>query len=153
MIISVDASTIDVRKVPTRCFKCKKPPKNCLCYTYRVERLPLLASSLYKDLILDCEVAVYVDNIATEPVSGEGALWQPRKNAKVWKRPVFVDSFLLAYGNNDKVNFEEVEQLIEDNSYIDPETFRQLGLHVPDFDKSLQKRLSFFHAPRTRKQT
>lgn len=125
-----------------KCFKCKKRPTNCTCFEYRIERLDAT------------HAAVFVDNVATELVRGQDVLtWQPRRNAKVWVRPTFIDGFgpiLRINGGEEhhRINLETVKILIEEGNFF-YENFRGLdGFRVPEYENTMARRFAFLRPPR-----
>lgn len=113
--------------VQARCKSCKKVPKNCRCFEYRLEALPGFK-------------VVYVDNLATEPVSGEKVgTWQARRNGRIWRNPVYVDGFGPIMRIYDDELAKEIESEIEDGRFWLGNYVKREGCRVTNFDKSMTK--------------
>jgi hypothetical protein len=110
-----------------RCKMCKKTPRNCKCFEYRLEQFPG-----YK--------VVFVDNLATEPVSGEVVgTWQARRNGRVWRNPVYVDSFGPILRIFDEELAAEIEKEIEAGKFWLGNYVKREGCKVAELDKTMVK--------------
>lgn len=129
------------KEIPVKCKKCRKTPKNCDCAEYRVE-LAAGNSSAY--------AYVYADNVATEPTRGEQVgTWQPRANARIWRRPQYVDSIIVLYLHNAEL-YDRVKAEIEAGTF-NPFNYKNVeGARVPDFPKENIRRFAFLRRAKQR---
>lgn len=121
--------------IPVKCRTCKKTPKNCKCFEYRLE-------------IENNMVYLYVDNVATDPVRNEEVgTWQARRNARIWRRPQYVDGFgpILVFDRTDALN---VQEEIDDGKFYLLNYENRDGYIIPRIEKGLKKRLGFLRKPR-----
>lgn len=126
---------------PVKCITCKKTPKNCRCFEYRLEPANDEISI----------VNVFVDNVATDAVRGEPVgLWQARRNAKIFRRPQYIDGFgpVLTI---DLKDVEEIERAIRNKTFFLDNYVDREGFNVKNIDKNLRRRLPFLRRPRKKR--
>lgn len=129
---------VDFKPTIAKCMTCRKRPRNCRCFTYRIT--PGSGG----------QFAVLVDNVATEPVRGEEVgVWQPRRNAKMWIRPQFVDGIHVLYFREENLN--EIKEAIENETFFVEDYAGREGIRIPSFDRNYKQRLPFFRRARKRK--
>lgn len=121
-----------------KCRSCKKSPRNCICYEFRIQGV-------------NHQVYVYVDNVATEPVRGQEArTWQPRRNAKVWRSPTYVDAYGPVMQITDETILAEIDEKIKNKTFYLMDYKDVEGCNVREFDRSLVRRLPFLRRARQR---
>lgn len=120
-------------KYPLRCWVCRKKPRNCICFEYRIESEGLHWKAL-----------VYVDNVCMEPVKGEAVrTWQARRNARIWSRPKMIDGFgpvlYIRLGPNAIELQEKIRKEIEEKTFH-LDNWREVeGVSVRKFEKEMKK--------------
>lgn len=138
----------DPLRYPVRCPGCRKTPRNCLCYEYEVELLKK------PDNLIKSPVArVWVHNMAMLPVRGEiTGTWQARANAKIWRRPVFVDGFgPVLYLYADEL-VDEVKKAIENSEFNLLDYINREDCHVREFNRDHKRSLPILRRPRKQKK-
>ena len=91
---------------------------------------------------------IFADNVATEPVRGEEVgFWQPRRNARIWRRPQFIDGILLLTTNDPEIA-NKIDHEIKQNQFHILNWVGREGVRVPQYDKNMAKRLAIFRKPR-----
>lgn len=119
-----------------KCRDCKKSPRNCTCYEFRIQGV-------------DGKVCVYVDNVATEPVRGQEArTWQPRRNAKVWRSPTYVDAYGPVMYITDEAVLAEVDEKIKNGEFSLMDYKEREGCRVRNFERDLVRRMPFLRKAR-----
>jgi len=121
-----------------RCFNCKKRPAYCTCAEYRIEPT-------------NSHWVVYVDSVATEPVSGQSHTWQSRSNAREWLRPQFVDGFGPIMIITKESTKEQIQEAIDNKTFYVFDFEGVDGCRVIKYDKTLLRRLSFFRKSRAKR--
>lgn len=122
---------------PVRCPDCRKTPRNCTCYEYRVIKVE---DSLWW---------VMVDAVATEPVRGQEArTWQARRNARIWRAPTYVDEYGPICYINDEALLAEINDKIKNRTFFVLDYEKREGCRVRKFERDLLRRLPFLRRPR-----
>jgi hypothetical protein len=132
--------------VQVKCKKCKKTPRNCRCFQYRIEEVYTLVDGVEGKMWW-----LFVDNVATEPTRGEEVgTWQTRRNSKVYRRPQFVDGYGPIATITDEETLKLVEGAINDGTFFLDDFRETPGIRVAEFDRERRRRLPFLRKPRKR---
>lgn len=131
--------------IEARCFTCRKKPTNCTCFEYRIKRID------------KNHAAVFVDNCCAMPVNDdETGTWQPRANATLRRRAIYIDGFgpvLYINENEDhQINRETVKVMIEEGTFHYDKFRGRAGFRVPTFDREVVRRYAFLRKPRQHKK-
>lgn len=121
---------------PVRCPDCRKTPRNCPCYEYRMAGI-------------NGQVGLFVDNVATEPVRGQEArTWQARRNARIWRAPTYVDEYGPIMYIKDEALLAEIDEKIKNRTFFVLDYEKREGCRVRKFERDLLRRLPFLRRPR-----